>query len=296
MELHQLRAFLAVAREGSISAAARQVLRTQPAVTMALQKLQRELGVRLLERSGRRVRLTRVGKVMAERTAPLVHGLDAAAREARSVDLAASAGSVRVVSDPDGLTWVLPQAARIFLRGRSDLQVEVRTGEGPDAVAMVGEGNADLALSRLLAVPPGFEVATVLRTPRTLVVPRTFGLVHEAGSPGLEDLADYPLLCSATRPDLAREIEALFAANGLYPKAVVHLPSWETVREYAAMGLGFAVVPGYCRARQDRRVESLLASKLFGEDVYRVVCKAEQVPRPGAELLARQLADAASSS
>ena len=72
MEIQQARVFLAVAREGSFSAAARRLYRTQPTVTMAVQKLERELGARLFERVGHGVRLTRAGRLFMESVGPLV--------------------------------------------------------------------------------------------------------------------------------------------------------------------------------------------------------------------------------
>src|SRR5574343_1463506 len=74
--LKPLRAFCQTARLGSVSRAAEALYLSQPAVTLQLQALERELGVKLLERSGRRLVPTREGEVLYALAMPLVEGLD----------------------------------------------------------------------------------------------------------------------------------------------------------------------------------------------------------------------------
>jgi len=74
--LKPLRAFCQVARLGSVSRAAEALYLSQPAVTLQLQALERELGVRLLERSGRRLLPTREGEALYALARPLVEGID----------------------------------------------------------------------------------------------------------------------------------------------------------------------------------------------------------------------------
>ena len=74
--LKPLRAFCQTARLGSVSRAAEALFLSQPAVTLQLQALERELGVRLLERTGRRIALTREGQELYDLARPLVEGLD----------------------------------------------------------------------------------------------------------------------------------------------------------------------------------------------------------------------------
>ena len=68
MEIQQVRALHAVSRHGSFSKAAKALARTQPAITLAIQALERELGVPLMERVGRGSRLSAAGKLLVEET------------------------------------------------------------------------------------------------------------------------------------------------------------------------------------------------------------------------------------
>ena len=74
--LKPLRAFCQTARLGSVSRAAEALYVSQPAVTLQLQALERELGIKLFERSGRRLVPSREGQILYELAKPLVEGLD----------------------------------------------------------------------------------------------------------------------------------------------------------------------------------------------------------------------------
>src|SRR6476659_3111271 len=73
MELFQLEAFLAVVREGSFSAAAKALYRTQPAISQTIKKLEDEIGRPLFDRSSRRGVLTDAGRVLADHAERLVN-------------------------------------------------------------------------------------------------------------------------------------------------------------------------------------------------------------------------------
>ena len=98
--LKPLRAFCQVARLGSVSRAAEALYLSQPAVTLQLQALERELGVRLLERSGKRLTPTREGELLYEMAKPLVEGLDGLARTAAALLGAAQAPAPRNENGP----------------------------------------------------------------------------------------------------------------------------------------------------------------------------------------------------
>ena len=115
--LKPLRAFCQVARLGSVSRAAEALYLSQPAVTLQLQALERELGVRPLERSGRRLTPTREGELLYEMARPLVEGLDGLAASFRAIatllsltgwaaaapDIGESAGAAQSASSPRDL-------------------------------------------------------------------------------------------------------------------------------------------------------------------------------------------------
>jgi DNA-binding transcriptional LysR family regulator len=112
--LKPLRAFCQTARLGSVSRAAEALFLSQPAVTQQLQALEREMGAKLFERSGRRLVPTREGEMLYELARPLVEGidgLDAAFREqVRGLD----AGELHVAAGSSTILYLLPRIVEAF--------------------------------------------------------------------------------------------------------------------------------------------------------------------------------------
>ena len=109
--LKPLRAFCQVARLGSVSRAAEALYLSQPAVTLQLQALERELGVRLLERTGRRLNPTREGDLLYELARPLVEGLDGLAATFRESVRGLDAGELNVAAGSSTILTCCPASS-----------------------------------------------------------------------------------------------------------------------------------------------------------------------------------------
>ena len=109
----RLRVLAAVARAGSLTAAARDLHLTQPAVSHHLARLEAETGAGLVQRVGRGIRLTPAGRLLADRAAEIVGRLDAASAEL-SAFVGLDAGRVRLAGYTTALSTLLPAATAIL--------------------------------------------------------------------------------------------------------------------------------------------------------------------------------------
>ena len=113
MTLTQLRTFLAIADTGSVHAAARQLYVTQSAVSAALNALQKSLGLQLLERDGRGLRLTRAGAVYADHVRTALGLLDQA-RTAAAAETDPERGELRIAALTTAGEQILPGVLASF--------------------------------------------------------------------------------------------------------------------------------------------------------------------------------------
>jgi DNA-binding transcriptional LysR family regulator len=142
MELRNVRAFLAVVDERHFGRAAASLNLTQPALTLRIQGLERELGIQLLQRSARSVRLTPAGEALLEHAKALAREEDLALRTMRD-HVAGFAGSLRI----SYLTlWDAGLPARIiaeFRRCYPSIVLEMTTGYSQTNVARLLAGEVD---------------------------------------------------------------------------------------------------------------------------------------------------------
>src|SRR3954452_12383577 len=145
MDPRRLLIFRTVARAGSISAAARQLGWTQPAVSQHLRALERAAGCALLLRGASGVELTEPGRVLLARADALAVQLHMAEEELADLT-ALRRGRVRLAAYPSAAATLVPRAVAGLRARHPEVDVELTEAEPPEAMALSAAGEADLPL------------------------------------------------------------------------------------------------------------------------------------------------------
>lgn len=145
-DVHALRVVKAISDEGSLTAAAASLGYSQPALSQQMKRLERRLGVPVIERVGRRVRLTEAGRVLARHAPAVTTALDAAAGELAELR-GLRAGRVRLVGFPSASSTVVPRLLTDLARHHPGITITYVEAEPPEAVEAVREDRADIALT-----------------------------------------------------------------------------------------------------------------------------------------------------
>src|SRR5437660_12103217 len=122
LDVARLRVIDAVARHGSVTAAAHELHYSQPSVSHHLARLEAETGAQLLQRVGRGIRLTEAGRLLADRAAEIVGRIDAAGAEL-SAHVGLTAGRVRLAGFSSAIGSLVPKAIELLSRKHPGLQV-----------------------------------------------------------------------------------------------------------------------------------------------------------------------------
>src|SRR5213083_2328501 len=145
LDVNRLRVIDAVARHGSVTAAAKELHYSQPSVTHHLARLEAETGAQLLQRVGRGIRLTPAGQLLADRAAEILGRVDAADAEL-SAHVGLSAGRVRLAGFSSSIGALVPRAVNELSRRHPGLQVSLVDLHPPEALDLLRAGRIDLAL------------------------------------------------------------------------------------------------------------------------------------------------------
>ncbi|WP_238005803.1 LysR family transcriptional regulator [Dactylosporangium sp. AC04546] len=145
LDVTRLRVLVALARHGSVTAAAAALHYAQPSVSHHLARLEAETGTQLLQRAGRGVRLTAAGRLLAERAEEILGRLDAAEAElAEHAGL--RAGRVRLAAFPSALGSFVPLAAARFAADFPAVTLTLVEAEPPEALSLLRSGEVDVAV------------------------------------------------------------------------------------------------------------------------------------------------------
>jgi DNA-binding transcriptional LysR family regulator len=174
-ELRQLRTFVAVAEERNFTRAAERLHLAQQAVSKSVRALERELGVELLERTTREVRLTAAGAALLEAGRDALTATDAAFARARDVGRGL-AGTVRVGVTPAVGPAVVEAVTEVLHHGTPDLGLSLLEVRPRDVARLLRDRELDVVLSRTSRPEPEVDEAALRPTPAVLALPATHPL------------------------------------------------------------------------------------------------------------------------
>ena len=271
--LKPLRAFCQVARLGSVSRAAEALYLSQPAVTLQLQALERELGTRLLERSGRRLTPTREGDLLYEMARPLVEGIDNLAASFREQVRGLDAGELNVAAGSSTILYLLPGIVDAFRRAHPDVRLSLHNVTGASGLDLLRSDAVDLAVGSMLDVPADLTYAPVYRFEPMLIMPLDHPLaVRQALE--LEDLSPYGLILPPKRLTTYRLVDLVFQQNRVPYTVALEVGGWEVIKQYVAMGLGISIVTAICLTEADhQRLAVRSLARWFPSRSYGIVMR-----------------------
>lgn len=241
-----LRALEAIARLGSVSAAAEELRYTQSAASQQLAALEREAGVTLVERGARPLRLTEGGETVLRHAQAVLAGF--VAIESALVELHGLAtGRLRLAAFASSLATFIPPAIAELNGRHPGIGVEVTVLEPPDATSALRAGAADLAiLHRTGPASPndGLRRRTLCHDPLCLVLPDGHPLAARDPLP-LGEFARVPIVVPrADGPARAHRqlVEQLFAAVGISPCVAYEVDDLRAAQALARAGLAVVLM------------------------------------------------------
>ena len=269
LDVTRLRVLVAVARYGSVTAAARALNYAQPSVSHHLARLEAETGTKLIQRAGRGIRLTDAGRLLAERAAEVIGRLDAAENELAAYT-GLRAGRLRLAAFPSALGTIVPAAAAMLRERQPSVDLRLTEAEPPEALRMLRAGYVDVALvfryspdvpgadgpvrpDREAPMAPaddeesGIDITEGLR--EQLLLDEQVHLVTSAQasaepSAELSGYARYRWIagCDRCRANLLRQC----ALAGFTPKIAFTTDDYVAVQALVAADLGVSTLPALC--------------------------------------------------
>src|SRR5690349_23686562 len=145
LDVTRLRVLEAVARHGSVTAAAKELHYSQPSVSHHLARLEAESGAQLLQRVGRGIRLTQAGQLLADRAAEIIGRIEAADAEL-SAHVGLTAGRVRLAGFSSAIGALVPAAVATLASRYPGLEISLTDTHPPEAIELLRTGKVDAAI------------------------------------------------------------------------------------------------------------------------------------------------------
>lgn len=249
----QLRYFLVLAEELHFGRAARRLNISQPPLSASLRQLEEELGLQLLDRSSRSVRLTPAGKLFASRVAAALGQLDEAWEATREAASGAM-GTLRIGFVPSMIFRGLPQMLKGFTERHPKVALELQELNSARQIARLGgtdrEGRAlDVGFIHACPLPDGMQQKVILDERFVCCVSHTHPLARRRRI-ALRDLRGETVLVfsRAHAAHYHDRIVGLLRAAEVEPDLSHEVSHWLTILSLVSQGIGVSLVP-HCLVR-----------------------------------------------
>ncbi|MER8584165.1 pca operon transcription factor PcaQ [Mesorhizobium sp. M1338] len=215
IRFRHLQAFLEVARQGSVARAADLLHVSPPAVTKTLRELEEALGVAVVERDGRGIRLTRIGEIFLRHAGTAITALRQGVDSVRQ-DGAVNRHPIRIGALPTVSARVMPLAMTLFLEEGTGAAIKIVTGENAVLLEQLRTGALDLVVGRLAAPEnmTGFFFEHLYSEPVLFVVRAGHPLL-DLGQDVFARLDEFPMLMPTRESVIRPFVDRLFITNGM---------------------------------------------------------------------------------
>jgi DNA-binding transcriptional LysR family regulator len=236
MDSRFLESFIVVIESGSIAGAARRLNLTAAAVAQRVHTLEREIGSRLIVRSGRSVMPTQAGAAILERARDLLSDV----RDLKSIAAYDQpAGEFRLGATPTSISGLLPDILKPLMRAHSRIEVQIYGGISSELYQKVLDGELDAAIivQPPFAIPKTCEWRVLREEPLVLLSPRA----SRSRDP-VAILSSQPLIRQRHNTWVGRLIDGYLRHAGVRPRERFEIDTLEAIAVMVDRGLGVALV------------------------------------------------------
>lgn len=240
MDIRMLNYFLAIAEEGSISKAAERLHMAQPPLSHQLKLLEEELGVKLVERTTRRLQLTDAGKALQHRSKQLIELLETSIKEVKDINEGLQ-GRLSIGTVSSAGATLLPKRIQSFHVRYPGIDFEILDEDTNKIIELLDHGVIDIGIISTPFNLDNFEAITLPQEPMVAVSSSAWSENKEFLK--LKELDDKPLIVQRRNEKIIHE---LCIKSGFHPKILCRSNDVRTILLWASTGLGVAIVPKNC--------------------------------------------------
>lgn len=240
MDTYQLRMFCAVAKRGSLVAAARDLQLTPSAVSHGLKALETQIGCRLLDRIGKKVYINQAGEqLLAQIEKPLAE-LDRAEHELKRLGKWGQS-RLRIGASASACQYILPGVIRELKKNSDNISLQIESGDMPEMLTLLQQNQVDLALGVTPDNKSGLDLRPLFRDELLF----TFSPSHHWASVRViprSEIPTQPLILYQRASVTAKMIDEYFQQEDIVPQKIMEIANIAAIKELVRLNLGVAIL------------------------------------------------------
>lgn len=276
MDFKTLKTFQMIVKHNSFHRAAQEMNYVQSTVTMQIQKLESDLGIQLIERNGKKFRLTEAGRLFHDQSMQIVKRMEQL-QTSLSVMKSGEAGCIRIgVTEPTA-SYRLPGILKDFMTTSPNIRISIEISNTPTLCELLNKEEIDFAISSAPILESGFYFEPLFQEEFVALMPEDHPIAQKEWIE-LEDLrGDRLLITSATCP-YRKKLEMVLQDQGNVTLETMEIGSMSALKFYVEHGFGIALVP---KVMVENDTKGTTVKKIHGSLIHMtigIMCKESAYP------------------
>ncbi len=254
MDLHQLRAFIEVAKEGNLTRASNLLCLSQPAISTKIKALEEEIGVKLFERTPQGMKLTHHGEILREEANRTIAAANSFIFRAKTVGTEIS-GQIRIGTIGEPIALQFGEFLSSMLVTCPNVTVSISQGISGIIIDRVLSREIDAGF--VIGLPTESRINTIELAPVKFLIAGPIAWKEELSSANWERLAQFPWVGTPPKCSFNAIAKSLFARNGINPKQVAEADQDHMLKSLVIRGFGLSIL------REDQALAAAAAGEVF---------------------------------
>jgi DNA-binding transcriptional LysR family regulator len=262
IDLKKFRAFYLVAKHGSLRNAAARLLLSTSAISIQINQLEKELGVTLFNRVGRKLVLDSSAEIFFQHVHHVLGAVEDAVASVAKTKVPKKRISIAVGTD---LTRYFAPAIGSFMKRHPDVEIALQLKHSPESLSRIMEGELDMVVGYFSKLPKDVAKRTLLKSGFSISFAKSHPLA-EIKSPSIRDMADYHIISLRQQTDVGQRIIRAFSDANVEPASFLEVGNCQSSHELAAQGIGIAVTHTTCLdGYRSSEMRSIDATRFLGK-------------------------------
>ncbi len=277
--MQQLKGFYYAVQTGSISKSAEKMNLSQAAITLQIQSLERDLGMKLFNREGKKIKLTKEGRLLYSHAIFYIQGLEGLFESFADFINNSKENKLDIAANHVGISYILPNYLKKFKTDNPNVKFSIRNLSKEDGINRLINGDIDMFIYPMLAedVPQELEFIPIAKYQPILLTKKDHPLATKKDLV-LNDVSKYELVRIDPKFITLPGFEEIIKAHGLKTKIEFEMSDWEILKKFVKADIGVAIISNIVlEGERNDELTGRILTNYFPEMTYGVMLKKEKL-------------------
>ncbi len=280
--IQQLKGFYYTVQTGSVSKSAKKMGLSQAAVTLQIQSLERDLGIKLFSRDKKKIKITAEGRLLYSHAIFYIQGLDGLFESFAEFIEKRKSNMLDIAANHVSISYILPKYIKKFQTKNHNIKFKIRNLSKDDGIARLLNGDIDMFIYPMSYedIPEELEFIPIVKYQPILLVRKDHPLATKKNIV-LSDVSKYELVRIDPKFITLPAFEEIIKAHKLKTKIEFEMSDWEILKKFVKSDIGVAIISNIVlEGEKDSELTGRILTNYFPEMTYGIMVKKEKLLNP----------------